>query len=90
MNKKDLVRVVAEDLEMTQKLVGEVVDAVFVNITNALVDGDEVSITGFGKFVTVEKEERAARNPQTGEEIMVPAHSTPKFKAAQALKDAVK
>lgn len=90
MNKKDLVRAVSEDLEMTQKLVGEVVDAVFANIEAALVNGDEVAISGFGKFVTVEKEEKTARNPQTGAEIIVPAHRTLKFKASQSLKEAVK
>jgi DNA-binding protein HU-beta len=90
MNKKELVKLTAEKAEMTQKAVGEVLDALLTTITDELVDGGEVSIAGFGKFTIAEKAARTARNPQTGEEVVVPAHNAPKFKAAQALKDAVK
>lgn len=90
MNKKELVRAIAQTLEMTQKDVETVVSTTFTTIADEMAAGNEVAISGFGKFIAVEKAERIARNPQTGTEIIVPAHSTPKFKASQSLKDLVK
>lgn len=90
MNKKELVKEVSQRVEMTQKAVGEVVDAVFTAIVDQLAYGDEVSIAGFGKFVTVEKGEREARNPSDGTKVIVPAHRTLKFKASSIVKEAVK
>lgn len=90
MNKKELVRAIAQTLEMTQKDVETVVSTTFTTIADEMAAGNEVSISGFGKFIAVEKPERIARNPQTGAEIIVPAHSTPKFKASQSLKYLVK
>lgn len=89
MNKKELVKAVAEKAEMTQKLAGEVVDAVLETITDELVDGGEVSLTGFGKFSVTERAEREGRNPSTGEPMMIPASNSVKFKASSNLKDAV-
>ena len=52
--------------------------------------GEEVSVAGFGIFEAKTRAARTARNPRTGESIKVPAMKTPKFRAAKALKDAVK
>lgn len=52
--------------------------------------GDEVNVTGFGKFTVTERSARQGRNPQTGETIQIAASSAPKFSAASALKNAVK
>lgn len=90
MNKKDLTKAVAEKVEMTQKSVGEVVDALFDAIENALMDGEDVSITNFGKFVVVEKEASVKRNPSTGDPVEVPAHNVVKFKASSVLKENVR
>ena len=90
MNKQDIVKNVAATLEATQKDAAKYVDAVFTTIKDAMVDGESVNIAGFGKFEVVEKDECQRRNPQTGESIMVAAHKAPKFKAATALKEAVR
>ena len=79
-----------EKIGGTKKTVEEVVDAVFDTITNALKEGNEVSITGFGTFSAIERKARQARNPRTGEPVSVPAMKAPKFKAAKGLKDAVR
>ena len=88
MNKQDIIKTVAANLEVTQKD-AKYVDAVCTTIKDAMVDGESVNIAGFGKFEVVEKAESKRRNPQTGETIMVAAHKAPKFKAATALKEAV-
>ena len=88
MTKKDVVKAVAESTGFTQKDVLAVVDGVFETIAST-VTNDEVSITGFGKFVTTERPERMMRNPSTGEQIKVAAKKSIKFRPAKALKDAI-
>lgn len=89
MNKKELVKAIAEKLETTQKAAGEQLEAILEVITDALVDGQEVKISGFGTFSISERAAREGRNPATGETIQIAASKSPKFKAAKALKDVV-
>lgn len=95
MNKTDLVKVVkdtvSETLEgVTAKDTAIFVDATIKAIQDAVVAGDKVSIVGFGTFETTERAARMGRNPQTGEDMEIPASKAPKFKAGKAFKDAVK
>lgn len=95
MNKTDLVKVVKETVSETLEGVTVKDTAVFVDATikaiqDAVVADDKVSIAGFGTFETVERAARKGRNPQTSEEIMIPASKAPKFKASKTFKDAVK
>ena len=86
MNKKELVKIVAEATEITQKDAERVIVATFDAITSAMATGDEVSVPNFGKFCVAYVEERTARNPQDGSEVVVPAHNKPKFKASSVLR----
>jgi Bacterial nucleoid DNA-binding protein len=90
MNKKELIKAVVEDTGLSKKDVTAVVDATFDKITEALKNSDKVKLSGFGNFEVRERAARKGRNPQTGEEIEIPASKVPAFKPAQALKDAVK
>ncbi|MDE1457072.1 DNA-binding protein HU 1 [Bacillus licheniformis] len=90
MNKKELIGAVAEAAELTKKDVELVVDSTFDVITSALKDGEKVKVHGFGSFEVRERAARKGRNPQSGEEIEIPATKAPAFKAAKALKDAIK
>lgn len=90
MNKKELINVVAERMEITKKDAGELVNVVFDVVTETIESGESVSIPGLGKFEVKEVGERTCRNPQTGEAIVVPAHKAPKFKASKTLKDALR
>lgn len=90
MNKAALVDKVQEVLGGTKVEAERVVDTVFDSITKSLKSGNEVSIAGFGIFEAKTRAARTARNPRTGESIKVPAMKTPKFRAAKALKEAVK
>lgn len=90
MNKTDLVNAVAESSDLSKKDAGKAVDAVFETITDSLSNGDKVQIIGFGNFEVRDRAARKGRNPQTGEEIQIPASKVPAFRAGKALKDAVK
>lgn len=90
MNKQSLVEKVHELLGGTKVQAEEVVETIISSIVNTLKKGDEVSIAGLGIFSVKKRAARTARNPRTGESVSVPATIVPKFKAAKALKDAVK
>lgn len=90
MNKKELIGAVAEATGQTKKDAELVVDSTFDVITSALKDGEKVKVHGFGSFEVRERAARKGRNPQSGEEIEIPATKAPAFKAAKALKDAIK
>jgi len=89
MNKGDLVNEVAKVLN-TKKDAQTAVECVLSSISSALGSGDSVSLVGFGTFKVAERKARQGRNPQTGQEMHIPASKVPKFTAGKALKDAVK
>lgn len=88
MNKKDIIKKVAENTGMTQKDVTVIVDTFVDTVMDSIKDG-KVSISGFGTFEVVERAARMGRNPKTGMEIEIPASKSPKFKPAKAFKDSV-
>lgn len=89
-NKAELIEKVAAATELTKKDATVAVDAVFNAIQEALASGEKVQLIGFGNFEVRSRAERKGRNPQTGEEIIIPASKVPAFKPGKALKDAVK
>lgn len=89
MHKAELVEKVAEKSGVTKKVAHQVVDSVFETIAEALKAGEKVQLIGFGSFEVRNRAERAGRNPQTGEEITIPAAKAPAFKAGKALKEIV-
>lgn len=89
MNKTDLVSQVAAKTGMTKKDVEKVVNAFFGTVEGTLKDGGKVQLVGFGTFEVRDRKARKGRNPQTGQEISIPATKVPAFKAGKALKDIV-
>lgn len=89
MNKSDLVKAIAVDVEVSQEKAAKLLDAVTTCITNALATGDSVTIVGFGTFSMKKRAARKGRNPKTGEAIDIAASTVPDFKAGKGLKDAV-
>ena len=89
MNKTELIVAAAEKAGLSKKDTEKAVTAALDAITEALVKGDKVQLVGFGAFEVKERGERIGRNPQTKEEIKIPASKAPVFKAGKALKDAV-
>lgn len=90
MTKADLITVVAEKTDMTKADATKAVEAVIDEITNALANGEEVQIAGFGKFVVRNRVGREGKDPRTGEKIFIADTKTPAFVAGKALKEAVK
>jgi DNA-binding protein HU-beta len=90
MNKASLVEKVQSVLGGTKADAERAVDALFDSIVAELKKGGEVSVAGFGIFSSKKRAARTARNPRTGETVKVAAMNVPKFRAAKALKDAVK
>ncbi len=90
MNKADLIDALRNATGMTRADAESAVEAIIKTITSALKKGDQVSIAGLGIFEAKMRAGRTGRNPRTGEVIKIPAMRVPKFRAAKALKDAVK
>ncbi|KRD81770.1 DNA-binding protein [Bacillus sp. Root147] len=90
MKKAQFIEAVASKLELTKQDPKKAVDALFETISTTLVEGEKVQLVGFGTFEVRERSERTGRNPQTGEEMTIPATKVPGFKAGKELKEAVK
>ena len=89
MNKTELVAAVAAKAELSKKQAEAAVAAVLGAVTDALADGEKVSLVGFGTFEVKERAARTGLNPRTKEKIEIAASKAPAFKAGKALKDAV-
>lgn len=89
MNKAELVTAVAKKTGLSKKDTEQAVNATFDTITEVLAGGEKVQLVGFGAFEVKERGARVGRNPQTKEEIEIPASRVASFKIGKALKDAV-
>lgn len=90
MNKQGIIDAVHTVLGGTKVQAEQAIEAALSAIVDTLKKGEEVSIAGLGIFSVKMRAAREARNPRTGETVKVPAMKVPKFRAAKALKDAVK
>ncbi len=90
MTKAELIAQVAAETAQTKAVAASVVDT-FLKVTAETIKKEgRFVLSGLGIFEVVKRAKRAARNPRTGEPIVIKAHKTVKFKAAKALKDLVK
>ena len=89
MNKSDLIAAIAAKTGETKKGAEASVNAFVEVITESLAKGEKVQLVGFGSFEVRKRAARKGRNPQTKEEIKIPASKAPVFKAGKALKDLV-
>jgi DNA-binding protein HU-beta len=89
MNKTQLVEAVAKDSGLSKADSARAVDALVTTVTRTLKKGDDVAITGFGKWSVAKRGARTGRNPQTGEKVKIRASKAPKFTAGATLKGAV-
>lgn len=89
MNKSELIDAIAAAADLTKSDAGKALDGFLDAVKTALSKGESVALVGFGTFSVKERAERKGRNPQTGEEISIPAAKIPAFKAGKNLKDSV-
>jgi DNA-binding protein HU-beta len=89
MNKSQLIAAVSSDSGLSKVDSTRAIESLLDTVTRTLKKGDEVSITGFGKFSVVNRAARQGVNPRTGERVKIKASKAPKFSAGATLKQAV-
>jgi DNA-binding protein HU-beta len=89
VNRNELVDAVAEETKLKKADASKAVDAVFSTIEEALKNGDEVRLVGFGTFSVAARAASEGRNPRTGEKIKIAASKQPKFKPGKGLRDSL-
>ncbi len=89
MNKSELVDAVAADSGLSKADSARAIESVLATVTKTLKKGDEVGITGFGKFSVVKRAARQGVNPRTGDRVKIKASKAPKFTAGAGLKQAI-
>ncbi|NLK68350.1 MAG: HU family DNA-binding protein [Clostridiaceae bacterium] len=89
MNKTELVSAIAAKSGLSKKNSELALNAMISSIEDSLVAGEKVVLVGFGTFEVKQRAERKGRNPQTREEITIPASKAPVFKAGKGLKEKV-
>jgi len=89
VNRNELVDAVSGKTDMRKSEASKAVDAVFDAIADALKDGDEVRLVGFGTFSVASRSASEGRNPRTGEKIQIAASKQAKFKPGKGLRDSL-
>lgn len=89
MNKSELIEHIAKSAGINKTQATAALQAVETGVIDTLVNGGQVTLTGFGTFSVKDRAARTGRNPKTGEEIQIAASKVPTFKAGKGLKDAV-
>ena len=87
MNRTELAQQVAQKSGVDNSQAKAAVDAVFEVITDELSSGNEVAVSGFGKFSVADRAARQGVNPATGEKIQIAASKAAKFSPASGLKN---
>jgi DNA-binding protein HU-beta len=89
MKKKELIERIAQEAGASKSEAQMHFEAFEKVVTEALKAGEEIRITGFGKFSVKERKAREGRNPQTGQKMKIAAQKVPTFSAGNALKEAI-
>lgn len=89
MNKGELVDAVAAKTNITKKQADEVISAFLSVVTEAVANGDKVTLVGFGSFERRDRSEREGRNPKTNEPMTIPATKVPAFSAGKQFREKV-
>ena len=88
MTRSELIeKIAAKNPSLTLKDIDKIVDVVFGSIIETMAAEDRVEFRGFGSFSVHKREKRAAKNPRTGEKLLVDARKIPHFKAGKQLYD---
>ena len=89
MNKPELVAAIAQKSTQSQTDVNKFIDGFCGVVMEALANGEQIALLGFGTFKVSERAARKGRNPRTGEVIDIAASKLPKFTAGKIFKDKV-
>ena len=89
INKAEMAGRLAARVGLSKGAAMDAVDGVFALIGEALADGEDVRLPGFGTFGTISRPARTGRNPRAGEAVSISASTSPTFKAGKTLKETV-
>lgn len=89
MTKADLIARVAKKTGSSQALTGKVIDTTLDEVKSLLSKGGSISFTGFGSFDVAKRAKRKGRNPQTGQEMIIPASKVARFRPGKSLRETV-
>jgi DNA-binding protein HU-beta len=89
VNKKDLVGKIAIDANLTRAQAARALDAFLDGIQSSLINGDRVTISGFGTFGVSKHKARRVRNPRSGSAIEIAARRVPRFAPGMDLRTAI-
>ena len=90
MNKSQLIDAIAKETKLTKTDAEQAINSLFGQIEKTLKKGQDVRLTGFGRWYVSKRKARTGRNPQTGGAIKIPARKVPAFRAGNELKTAVR
>ncbi len=86
LTKADLAKYLDEEIGLTNREAKEIIELFYQYTSDALINGRQVKLSGFGNFTLHDKSERPGRNPRTGEEVPVTARRVVTFHSGQKLK----
>ena len=89
MNRKEIVKVIAEKSGVGQEKCDSVLNSFIEVLTNSLISGEEVTIRGFGRFNTRDRKARVCRDPRNGEIVEVPEMKVPTFKFSNKMREII-
>ena len=89
MTKRDLIENVRSTSNLQRKEAEEIVESVLDIMKETLASGEEIKVSGFGKFIVHQKHDRTGRNPQTGESLTITARKILTFKPSTILKQEI-
>ncbi|MCB0343290.1 MAG: HU family DNA-binding protein [Bdellovibrionales bacterium] len=89
LNKAELIEKLAEKTKTTKTQSENILDAAIEIIQSTVASGTEVKLVGFGTFDRSSRRERNGRNPKTGESIVIPASTVPRFRPGKEFKEKV-
>jgi integration host factor subunit beta len=89
MKKSELTEALANELNLSTRTTMGIISTILDSMTNALANGENIEIRGFGSFTVRHYKPYVARNPKSGEEIEVKAKKLPFFKVGKDLREAV-
>jgi integration host factor subunit alpha len=90
LTRADLADILNRQVGLSRADSSNMIESILSHMTNALVDGENVKISGFGTFVLRDKAERIGRNPKTGVEVPITPRRVLTFRASQGMRQKVK
>ncbi len=86
LTKADMAESLFNEIGLNKREAHELVNLVFQELETCLVDGEQITLSGFGNFHLRDKDARPGRNPKTGENVPIPARRVVTFRPGQKLK----